>query len=288
MDPRRRLWQRLSVPRSPLLAVPAQAALAAAALLLLCFLAVPVAAAGDAATAGAVAVAAAGAAALAALTVTARDRIRPEALVLAWALILLWPLAGRPLPAAGIAVVAVALALWLGGARATAPVAAALAAGGLGVLGIAWLQQPNAAPVAPPRVVAEPPQRPAVLERTQTPRPAPVLAVRAYYRALDRRDFDAAWRLLGPSVRTGFGGRAAWERGFADTLSSRPSALRISTHGGVATVRHALVAADSAPCGRVLRRYALTWTLRRTGTGWRAAAVRGVLRTTAAVCDEPA
>ena len=290
MDRRRALWQRLSVPRAPLLAVPANAALVAGALLLLCLLAVPVAAAGDAATAAAVALAAVAAAALAALTVAARDRIRPGALALAWTLTLLWPLAGPPLPAAGLAVVGSALAVWLGGAgtaaRASAPVAVALAAGGVGVLGLAWIQAPGAAPAGPARMAAEQPRPPAAHPAgpAQSLPPGPAAAVRAYYRALDRRDFTAAWQALSPPVRTAFGGRAAWERGFADTLASRPSAVRVSTRDGTATVRHALLATDAAPCGRVMRRYALTWTLQRTATGWRATAVRGVLRSPATAC----
>ena len=162
MDAGRGLWQRLSVPRTPpLLSVPVHAALAASALLLLCLLAVPVLSTADGGTLAAVAVAAAGAAALAALTVAARDRIRPAALGLAWALMLLWPLAGRPLPAAGIAVIAAALVIRLGAtgpaARGLTAPAAVLAAGGVAVLAVAWLGTSGDPGVLPVRPAADRP-----------------------------------------------------------------------------------------------------------------------------------
>ena len=234
MDAGRGLWQRLSVPRTPpLLSVPVHAALAASALLLLCLLAVPLVSTADGGTLAAVAVAAAGAAALAALTVAARDRIRPAALGLAWALMLLWPLAGRPLPAAGIAVIAAALVIRFGAtgpaARGLTPPAAVLAAGGVAVLAVAWLGTSGDPVVLPVRPAADRPPPaaadPAPPAATHSAPAGPAETVRAYYRALDRRAFGAAWRTLDPAVRADFGGRAAWERGFAATLASRPAAL---------------------------------------------------------------
>ena len=293
MDAGRGLWQRLSVPRTPpLLSVPVHAALAASALLLLCLLAVPVVSTADGGTLAAVAVAAAGAAALAALTVAARDRIRPAALGLAWALMLLWPLAGRPLPAAGIAVIAAALVIRLGAtgpaARGLTAPAAVLAAGGVAVLAVAWLGtsgDPGVLPVRPaadrPPPAAADPEPPAA---THSAPAGPAETVRAYYRALDRRAFGAAWRTLDPAVRADFGGRAAWERGFAATLASRPAALTVDQGDGTATVRHSLLATDSTPCGRVTRRFALAWRLRWTGSRWRAADVRGALRSPVSPC----
>jgi hypothetical protein len=81
--------------------------------------------------------------------------------------------------------------------------------------------------------------------------------VRSYYRALDRRDFDRAWALLSPAVQSTFGGYDRWRSGFATTLSSRPTALRV--RGGA--VELVLVARDRAACGVLEQRFAVRWQL---------------------------
>jgi hypothetical protein len=93
--------------------------------------------------------------------------------------------------------------------------------------------------------------------RGSSARPAAETVVRSYYRALDRKDFYGAWALLSPAVRTSFGGFEHWRAGFAATLSSRPTALRVS--GG--TVELTLVARDGAECGVLEQRFAVRWQL---------------------------
>ena len=106
----------------------------------------------------------------------------------------------------------------------------------------------------------------------------PAATVRAYYRALDARRFDAAWRTLSPGVRASFGGMDAWRAGFATTRTSRPDGLQVAAAGDRATVQHALTATDATACGIAVRRFALTWTLVREPRGaWRATAVTGRL-----------
>ena len=98
-------------------------------------------------------------------------------------------------------------------------------------------------------------------------------AVRAYYRALDRRDFGDAWRGLSPGIHASFGGFERWRAGFATTLSSTPSALRATVAGDGAAVAHVLTARDSADCGVLVRQFSVQWRLRRTPNGWRAVAL---------------
>ena len=106
----------------------------------------------------------------------------------------------------------------------------------------------------------------------------PAATIRAYYRALDARRFDAAWRFLAPGVRSSFGGIDTWRAGFATTRSSRPGGLHVAGAGDRATVEHALTATDATTCGTGVRRFALTWTLLREPQGaWRATAVTGRL-----------
>ena len=99
---------------------------------------------------------------------------------------------------------------------------------------------------------------------------SPARAVRAYYRALDRRDFGDAWRALSPAVRASFGDFDDWRAGFATTLSSAPSALNVTAAGEEAAVAHVLTARDSAECGVLVRQFSVQWRLRRTPNGWRA------------------
>ena len=105
------------------------------------------------------------------------------------------------------------------------------------------------------------------------PAPSPARVVRSYYRALDRRDFRGAWRSLSPSVRTSFGGIERWSGGFAATLASAPSDLRVTVSRDDASVSHVLTARDRAGCGTLVRRFSVQWRMHRTGSAWRATAL---------------
>jgi hypothetical protein len=108
--------------------------------------------------------------------------------------------------------------------------------------------------------------------------PSPRVAVTRFYATLDDRRFGVAWRTLSPAVRSAFGGFGAWRAGYATTISSRPSALRVSPAPGGATVEHVLTAADRTPCGPVRRRFAVTWRLVRADGAWVAESLSAVKR----------
>jgi hypothetical protein len=90
--------------------------------------------------------------------------------------------------------------------------------------------------------------------------------VRAYYRALDARRFDDAWKTLSPAVQAKLGPFARWKAGYGGTLSSRPRDFAVSRSGSAVTVEHVLVARDKGCPGE--RRFAVRWRLRATGTTW--------------------
>jgi hypothetical protein len=247
---------------------------------------------GDTAVAGewaawsvAAALACANVAALIALT-RAAGGLRPGALGLAWALAFAWPLSGLPLPCALVATLGTGLAVLWGTDRARgrdgAPVAAVLAAAALGLLTAAFAGAPDdGAAFQPPeaaRSTAGARPAPSHGAGGAAPPPArvvpsPARVVRGYYRALDRREFTRAWRPLSPAVRAEFGGLERWSAGFAATLSSRPSELRVTDSGRAATVEHVLTARDRAACGVLVQRFSVRWRLRRTPSAWRATAL---------------
>jgi hypothetical protein len=240
----------------------------------------------------AAALACASVAALIALTREAGG-LRPGALAAAWALACAWPLSGAPVPAAAVATLATGLAVMWGadGARGRGGTLAAalLAAAALELMTIAVAAAPAERPAYRPPAEArastageEAPSSAAADDATSgaaagdatssaaAEATSPARAVRAYYRALDRRDFGDAWRALVPGVHESFGGFAHWRAGFATTLSSTPSALRVTVVGDGAAVAHVLTARDSADCGVLVRRFSVQWRLRRTRHGWRA------------------
>jgi len=171
--------------------------------------------------------------------------------------------------------------------RRTVPAEAGLARSIASLRRYATQPRDRAAALSQPNGFARPdralPSMPAVRRRTRSgPDGAtrvraggPGRVVNAYYRALDARDFAAAWRVLSPGVRAGFGGRGTWRAGFARTVSSRPEGIAVSGGATAATVRLVLTARDRAACGVATRRYAVTWSLELRGTAWRAAAVAG-------------
>ncbi len=108
--------------------------------------------------------------------------------------------------------------------------------------------------------------------------PAPETVVKAYYRALDARRFDAAWAILTPAVRAAFGHFERWSDGYAKTLSSAPRDIEVARDGAVATVAHELVTADRSACGPLRRRFAVHWRLVLAGEGWRAVSLSAVKR----------
>jgi hypothetical protein len=244
-------------------------------------------------------------AALIALT-RAAGGLRPSALGVAWALAFAWPLSGVPAPAALIATLGIGLAVLWGAGRTgghdAAPAAALLAAVALGLLTEAFVvaSDESAAfrPPAEARAVAahdgasgaarkrsSPPAHasPGATHQRSSPSvsapfaarevASPARAVRAYYRALDRRDFTRAWQALSPAVRSDFGGLEQWRAGFAATLESAPSDLRVTASGNEATVVHVLTAQDRAECGVLEQRFSVHWRLRHTPDGWRATAL---------------
>jgi hypothetical protein len=222
-------------------------------------------------------------AALIALT-RAAGGLRPSALGIAWALAFAWPLSGAPVPAALIATLGTGLAVLWGAGRASghdaAPAAALLAAAALGLLTAAFVVAGDeSAALRPPAnaraIATHEPSTPGAVSAPSAARgvASPARAVRAYYRALDHRDFLRAWGALSPTVRSGFGGLAEWRAGFAATLESAPSDLRVTASGNEATVVHVLTAQDRAECGVLEQRFSVRWRLRHTRDGWRATAL---------------
>jgi hypothetical protein len=230
-------------------------------------------------------------AALIALT-RAAGGLRPLALAAAWAIAFAWPLTGAT-PAAVVALVAIGFVVRWGASGTRAgrdglPGATVLAAAALVLLSAAFGGAPGAqlpaearAEAGSPRERATTPPPEGQAERSKAaPRPRrraarssapPSSVVLDYYRALDRRDFLAAWRVLSPGVRAGFGGLERWRAGFAATRSSRPSELHVAATGDGAVVEHDLTARDTAACGVLVQRFSVRWRLRRTPDRWRAA-----------------
>ena len=291
----------IDLPAACLLAVAALAlAVAAGCAVLLVALvgvagrdAVALAGGGWEAGCAAAAVACATVAALMALTRPAGG-LHPVALAAVWAAGFAWPLAGAPVPAAAAALAVTALALRLAPRtprrRDDAPAAAALMALALGLLLVAALGTPlrSVQAIAAPStsIDANVPDgetfatldRPGPREaRRQVAArvPGPAATVRAYYRALNAREFDRAAAHLSPGVLAAFGGAATWRDGFATTVASTPGDVEAATDGRSATVRLVLTATDRADCGIATQRFAIAWTLERTGAGWRATDVSG-------------
>ena len=233
--------------------------------------------------------------------------LRPPTLALVFALATAWTATALPLwfavPATALtAVVLAADARREGPALGGRVPVAALAAAGAALLLTAAATartRPEPAPATPPgaaSALARP--RPGHRERAERParrhartkavpgdaaapsatpgavappaRLAPGEFVRAYYAALDARRFADAWNSLSPAVKSRFGGFAHWRAGYGTTLASVPQDLRVSpASGGAATIRLTLLARDRTSCGKPLeRRFAVTGTLARAGTGW--------------------
>jgi hypothetical protein len=128
-------------------------------------------------------------------------------------------------------------------------------------------------PTAPPEAPDQPVQTDEPPASVEAPRgiaaPTAEAAVARYYEALDDRRFAAAWEALSPAVRTAFGGFEGWSAGFASTLSSRPSELRVTrAPGSATTVEHVLTATDRTSCGEVEKRFAVTWRLLEVDGAW--------------------
>ena len=99
--------------------------------------------------------------------------------------------------------------------------------------------------------------------------------MRAYYRALDEKRFDAAWESLGPAIHKRLGSFAKWKAGFGKTVSSKPRDFAVSAAGATIIVKHMLVARDRG-CGA--REFAVTWRLRETPDGFSVVGLSGVAR----------
>lgn len=100
-------------------------------------------------------------------------------------------------------------------------------------------------------------------------------AVRSYYRALDRRDFAAAWQQLSPPLQQRFGRFEAWRAGFAKTISQTPTQLASdAVDADHASVTIRLRSRDRGACGAAtIQRFKGSWSLMRTNGRWRARTV---------------
>jgi hypothetical protein len=132
---------------------------------------------------------------------------------------------------------------------------------------------PDASPATTPAAGdSQPTPTPAAGDALPVPatQPAPADFVRAYYTALDKRQFADAWKRLSPAVKARFGTFARWRAGYATTVASAPESIKVSSAAdGSATVRHVLVARDRTTCGGTReQRFAVTWTLVPADSGW--------------------
>jgi hypothetical protein len=97
--------------------------------------------------------------------------------------------------------------------------------------------------------------------------------VRSYYAALDGRQYEVAWNMLNPELRSGFGAFARWRKGYRTTISHSPGGIHVSGGPDETIVELTLRAGDRDACGNIIkRRWAVTWRLVRTDAGLRAAA----------------
>ena len=115
----------------------------------------------------------------------------------------------------------------------------------------------------------------AVAETPAAPAGDPANFVRAYYRALDEKRFEAAWESLGPAIQKRLGSFAKWKAGYGKTVSSKPRDFAVSAAGATIVVKHVLVARDRG-CGA--REFAVTWRLRETPDGFSVVGLTGVAR----------
>ena len=114
------------------------------------------------------------------------------------------------------------------------------------------------APVVPTPRPAPPAPAPAAQSDPQT-------AVRDYYAALDRHDFNAAWALMSPRLQGSLNFQR-WADGYAGTSNVQvPTAQTIASSGSSATVSFTVTSADSG----VDQAYQGTWDLVLVGGTWR-------------------
>ena len=83
---------------------------------------------------------------------------------------------------------------------------------------------------------------------------------------------------VGFGVRASFGRFEHWRAGFAATLASTPSELRVAVAADQAAVDLLLTARDRAECGVLLQQFDVSWRLQRTAEGWRAVAAGAAQR----------
>lgn len=99
-------------------------------------------------------------------------------------------------------------------------------------------------------------------------------AVRSYFRLLNQRSYEDAWKLLAPAVRDQFGGFETWVGGYETTKSTRIVSVKpSSTSSDSADLRVEIEAVDAGPCDEALvRGFAGPWSLERRGDEWTIAA----------------
>jgi hypothetical protein len=118
--------------------------------------------------------------------------------------------------------------------------------------------------------------------------------VTRYYESINVSDYRAAWKRMPTAARSHAGSFAAWKAGYGQTMSSDATNVSATMAGQTsATVTVALRATDLDACAdEVRQRFAVTWKLARSGSGWAATSltarkVSGRSPTTdASSCDE--
>lgn len=92
-----------------------------------------------------------------------------------------------------------------------------------------------------------------------------------FYDDLDARQYQGAWRRLSPDLRSEMGTFQSWRDGYHSTLNSEVSNVSVEmTSDTTAAVSATLRAADVDACAdTVRRRFAVTWTLARSGDRWK-------------------
>lgn len=124
----------------------------------------------------------------------------------------------------------------------------------------------SSAPPATPAYV--PPAAPAI--NVESRKQAVASVVRGYYSDLDLDRFESAWARLSPAMQGKLGGRAAWEQGYADTISHEVLSAQVtSVTEGAASVRVTLRSRDRDACQRtVVQRFGGSWQLSRANGRW--------------------
>jgi hypothetical protein len=99
--------------------------------------------------------------------------------------------------------------------------------------------------------------------------------VTRFYESINIDDYGAAWKRMPPASRSHAGSFAVWKAGYRQTVSSDATDVSATMLGQTSgTVRLTLRATDLDACAdEVHQRFAVTWTLTRTGGRWAASSI---------------